>query len=85
MSQFILVQNFRLLGSVFNGLYLQLLMDSLAGNPNISRHMVADNPNLREQIVDALSVMMEKMRNPGVQALIQNQQVLTAITQVQEC
>jgi hypothetical protein len=46
--------------------------------------MVADNPNLREQIVDALSAMMEKMRNPEVQASMQNQQVLTAITQVQE-
>jgi hypothetical protein len=69
---------------------MQLLMDSLAGNPNISRHMVADNPmfadnpNLREQIVDALSAMVEKMRNPEVQASMQNQQVLTAITQVQE-
>jgi hypothetical protein len=63
---------------------MQLLMDSLAGHPNISRHMVADNPNLREQIVDVLSALMEKIRNPEVQALMQNQQVLTAITQVQE-
>jgi hypothetical protein len=58
---------------------MQLLINSLAGSPNISRHMVADNPNLREQIIDALSAMMEKMRNPEVQALMQNQQVLTAI------
>jgi hypothetical protein len=90
MSQLFLGQIFRLLGSVFNALYMQLLMDSLAGNPDISRQMVAnnpmfaDNPNLREQMVNALSAMMEKMRNPEVQALMQNQQVLKAITQVQE-
>ena len=63
-------------------------MDSLAGNPDISRQMIAnnpmfvDNPKLREQMVTALSAMMEKMRNPEVQALMQNRQVLKAITQV---
>jgi hypothetical protein len=46
MSQ--LVQISRLLESVFNALYIQLLMDSLTGNPDISRQMFANNPKLRE-------------------------------------
>jgi hypothetical protein len=56
MSQ--LVQISRLVGSVFNALYMQLLMDSLAPNPDISRQMVANNsmfagnPKLREQMLN---------------------------------
>jgi hypothetical protein len=79
-----LVQISRLLESVFNALCMQPLMDSLAGNPDISRQMVADNPKLREQMVNALPAMMEKMRNSEIQALMQNQEALKAITQVQE-
>ena len=88
MSQ--LVQNPRLLESVLNAPYMQPLMDSLAANPDISRQMVennpmfANNPELREQMVNALPAMMEQMRNPEVQALMQNREALEAITQVQE-
>ena len=88
MSQ--LVQNPRLLESVLNAPYMQPLMDSLAANPEISRQMVANNPmfannpELREQMINALPAMMEQMRNPEVQALMQNREALEAITQVQE-
>jgi len=88
MSQ--LVQNPRLLESVLNAPYMQPLMDSLASNPDISRQMVANNPmfannpELREQMINALPAMMEQMRNPEVQALMQNREALEAITQVQE-
>ncbi|CAF1339793.1 unnamed protein product [Adineta steineri] len=88
MSQ--LVQNPRLLESVLNAPYMQPLMDSLASNPDISRQMVANNPmfannpDLREQMMNALPAMMEQMRNPEVQSLMQNREALEAITQVQE-
>ena len=88
MSQ--LVQNPRLLESVLNAPYMQPLMDSLAANPDISRQMVANNPmfannpELREQMINALPAMMEQMRNPEVQALMQNREALEAITQIQE-
>ncbi|CAF5026807.1 unnamed protein product, partial [Rotaria sp. Silwood1] len=88
MSQ--LVQNPRLLESVLNAPYMQPLMDSLAANPDISRQMIANNPmfannpELREQMINALPAMMEQMRNPEVQALMQNREALEAITQVQE-
>lgn len=88
MSQ--LVQNPRLLESVLNAPYMQPLMDSLAANPDISRQMIAnnpmfaDNPQLREQMINALPAMMEQMRNPEVQALMQNREALEAITQIQE-
>jgi ubiquilin len=88
MSQ--LVQNPRLLESVLNAPYMQPIMDSLAVNPDISRQMVinnpmfANNPELREQMLNALPTMMEQMRNPEVQALMQNREALEAITQVQE-
>jgi ubiquilin len=88
MSQ--LVQNPRLLESVLNAPYMQPLMDSLAANPDISRQMVmnnpmfANNPELRDQMLHALPAMMEQMRNPEVQALMQNREALEAITQVQE-
>ncbi|CAF3066773.1 unnamed protein product [Rotaria socialis] len=88
MSQ--LVQNPRLLESVLNAPYMQPLMDSLAANPDISRQMVANNPmfannpELREQMINALPAMMEQMRNPEVQSLMQNREALEAITQVQE-
>ena len=88
MSQ--LVQNPRLLESVLNAPYMQPLMDSLAANPEISRQMIAnnpmfaDNPQLREQMINALPAMMEQMRNPEVQSLMQNREALEAITQIQE-
>jgi ubiquilin len=88
MSQ--LVQNPRLLESVLNAPYMQPLMDSLAANPDISRQMVvnnpmfANNPELRDQMLNTLPAMMEQMRNPEVQALMQNREALEAITQVQE-
>ncbi|CAF1474307.1 unnamed protein product [Adineta steineri] len=88
MSQ--LVQNPRLLESVLNAPYMQPLMDSLAANPDISRQMVSNNPMfandpaLREQMLNALPAMMEQMRNPEVQSLMQNREALEAITQVQE-
>ncbi len=88
MSQ--LVQNPRLLESVLNAPYMQPLMDSLASNPDISRQMVANNPmfannpELREQMMNALPAMMEQMRNPEVQSLMQNREALEAITQIQE-
>ncbi|CAF1093914.1 unnamed protein product [Rotaria sp. Silwood1] len=88
MSQ--LTQNPRLLENVLNAPYMQPLMDSLAANPDISRQMVtnnpmfANNPELREQMLNALPTMMEQMRNPEVQALMQNREALEAIQQVQE-
>lgn len=88
MSQ--LVQNPRLLESVLNAPYMQPLMDALAANPDISRQMIVNNPmfannqELREQMINALPAMMEQMRNPEVQALMQNREALEAITQVQE-
>jgi hypothetical protein len=88
MSQ--LVQISRLLESVLNALHMQSFMDLLAANPDISRQMVAnnpkfaDNPKLSERMVNALPAMMEQMRNPEIQALMQNQEALEAITQVQD-
>jgi hypothetical protein len=46
--------------------------------------MFANNPELREQMINALPAMMEQMRNPEVQSLMQNREALEAITQVQE-
>ena len=88
MSQ--LVQNPRLLESVLNAPYLQPLMDTMAANPELSRQMIgnnpmfANNPQLREQMLSSLPAMIEQMRNPEVQALMQNREALEAITQVQE-
>ncbi len=92
MSQLVQISRLleSLLESVFNALYMQLFMDSRSGNPDISRQMVAnnpmfaDNPKLCEQMINALPAMMEQMRNPEVQALMQNREALEAITQVQE-
>lgn len=88
MSQ--LVQNPRLLESILNAPHMQPLMDSLAANPDITRQMItnnpmfSNNPELRDQMLNALPNMMEQMRNPEVQALMQNREALEAITQVHE-
>lgn len=88
MSQ--LVQNPRLLESVLSAPYMQPLMDSLAANPEITRQMIsnnpmfANNPELREQMLSALPTMMEQMRNPELQSLMQNREALEAIGQVHE-
>lgn len=88
MSQ--LVQNPQLLESVLQAPYMQPLMDSLAANPDLSRQIIgnnpmfANNPALREQMLSSLPAMMEQMRNPQVQALMQNREALEAITQIQE-
>jgi len=88
MSQF--VQNPQLLDSVVNAPYLQPMMDMLAANPEMSRQMVennpmfANNPELRSQMLNSLPTMMEQMRNPEVQSLIQNREALEAITQIQQ-
>ncbi|CAF2140380.1 unnamed protein product [Rotaria magnacalcarata] len=88
MSQ--LLQNPRLLESILSAPHMQPLMDSLVANPDISRQMIsnnpmfANNPELREQMLNALPNMMEQMRNPELQALMQNREALEAITQVHE-
>jgi len=88
MSQ--LVQNPQLLEGVLNAPYMQPLMDSLASNPELSRQIIgnnpmfANNPELREQMMNSLPAMMEQMRNPEVQSLMQNREALEAITQIQE-
>ncbi|CAF0885841.1 unnamed protein product [Didymodactylos carnosus] len=85
-----LVQNPRLLEGVLNAPYMQPLMESLAANPDVSRQMVlnnpmfASNPEMREQMMNALPAMMEQMRNPEVQNLMQNREALEAIVQIQE-
>ncbi|CAF0732244.1 unnamed protein product [Didymodactylos carnosus] len=85
-----LVQNPRLLESVLNAPYMQPLMESLAANPDVSRQMIlnnpmfANNPEMREQMLNALPAMMEQMHNPEVQNLMQNREALEAIVQVQE-
>lgn len=88
MSQ--LIQNPRLMENVLNAPYLQPLMDTLAANPDFSRQMIennpmfANNPELRSQMIDALPNMMEQMRNPEVQSLMQNREALEAINQIQD-
>ncbi|CAF2805669.1 unnamed protein product [Rotaria sp. Silwood2] len=82
MSQ--LVQNHYLIENVFNAPYMQPLMVLLAVNSDTSRQMVANNYELREQMFNALTAMMEQMRNPEIQALMQNREALEAIKQVQE-
>ncbi|CAF1147471.1 unnamed protein product [Rotaria sp. Silwood1] len=66
-----MMQNYRLqlvrisclLECIFNALYIQPLMDSRATYSDISRQMVANNPKLREQMINALPAMMEKNEN----------------------
>lgn len=88
MSQ--MVQNPRLLDSVLNAPYLQPMMDMMAANPEMSRQMIANNPlfannpELRTQMLNSLPTMMEQLRNPEVQALMQNREALEAMTQIQE-
>ena len=88
MNQF--VQNPRLLDSVLNAPYMQPMMDMLAANPEMSRQMIennpmfANNPELRSQVLNSLPTMMEQMRNPEVQSLMQNREALEAITQIQQ-
>lgn len=73
-----------------NAPYMQPLMDALAANLNISRQMIANNPmfvnnpELCEQIINTLPAMMKQMKNPEVQALMQNSEALEAIIQIQE-
>jgi hypothetical protein len=79
-----LVQNLRLFESILNVLYMQPFMDSLAINPDISRQMIINNPELREQMLNVSSAMMERTRNPEIQALVENQETFEAIRQIQE-
>lgn len=79
-----IVQNLYLVENVLNTPYMQSLMVLLAVNSHISSEIVANDPGLREQMLNALTIMMKQMRNPQIQALMQNQQALQAILQVQE-
>lgn len=88
MSQ--LVQNPQLLEGIMNAPNMQPLVDSLAANPDLARQMLANNPmfannpDLREQMLSSIPTMMDQMRNPEIQALMQNREALDAITQVHE-
>ncbi|CAF1359843.1 unnamed protein product [Rotaria sordida] len=77
-----LVENHYLLEYVLNAPYMQSLMILLAVNSDVSGQMVANNRQLREQILNALPAMMEQMKNPQIQALMENQQALQAIKHV---
>ncbi|CAF3609869.1 unnamed protein product [Rotaria socialis] len=88
MSQ--LVQNARLLEGVLIAPYIQPSMNARAANFDMLRQIVANspifanNPELREQMINALPAAIEQMRNSEVQSLMQNRKARTAIIQIQK-
>lgn len=71
-----MMQNPRQMESILNTPYMSSMLQMMANNPEISRHMVdsnpqlAANPDLREQIMRSMPAMLQQVRQHSLTAFL---------------
>ncbi|XP_069138889.1 ubiquilin-1-like [Argopecten irradians] len=84
-----MTQNPQLVENVLQAPYMQSMMESMAANPDMAQQMLnahpmlADNPQLQEQMRQHMPAMMQQMQNPDIQRVMTNPRALEAMMQVQ--
>lgn len=84
-----ITENPQLMSSMMNAPYMQTMMQQMASNPEMFQQMMASNPlltgnpQLQEQMRQALPTMAQQLQNPEMQAMLANPTALEAIVQIQ--
>ncbi|XP_037566342.1 ubiquilin-1 isoform X2 [Dermacentor silvarum] len=79
-----------LMQNMMNAPYMQNMLQTLASNPDMASQMLAtnpmlaDNPQLQEQMRRMMPQFLQQLQNPEVQGLITNPQALQAMMQIQQ-
>ncbi|XP_077533500.1 ubiquilin [Haemaphysalis longicornis] len=79
-----------LMQNMMSAPYMQNMLRTLASNPDMANQMLssnpllADNPQLQEQMRRMMPQFLQQLQNPEVQGLITNPQALQAMMQIQQ-
>lgn len=79
-----------LMQNMMNAPYMQNMLQVLASNPDMASQvfatnpLLADNPQLQEQMRRMMPQFLQQLQNPEVQGLITNPQALQAMMQIQQ-
>ncbi|XP_077510012.1 ubiquilin [Amblyomma americanum] len=79
-----------LMQNMMSAPYMQNMLQTLASNPEMASQMMAtnpllaDNPQLQDQMRRMMPQFLQQLQNPEVQGLITNPQALQAMMQIQQ-
>lgn len=85
-----MAENPQLMSNLMSAPYTQDMMRALAADPNMAAELMsqnpllANNPQLRDQITNMMPNFLERMQSPEVQSVMSNPQALNAIMQIQQ-
>lgn len=83
-------ENPSMMSNLLNAPYTRSMMEALAADPNMASSflsqnpLLANNPQLQEQMGQMMPQFLQQMQNPEVQAMMTNPQALNAILQMQQ-
>ena len=82
--------NPQLVQNLLNAPYTRSMMDAMASDPAMASQLLstspilANNPQLQEQMQSMMPQFLQQMQNPETQAMMSNPQALNAIIQIQQ-
>lgn len=83
-------ENPTLMQNLLNAPYTRSMMEAMAADPNLatqllnSSPLLANNPQLQDQMRTMMPQFLQQMQNPEVQTMLTNPQALNAILQIQQ-
>uniref|UniRef100_T1H6L4 STI1 domain-containing protein n=1 Tax=Megaselia scalaris TaxID=36166 RepID=T1H6L4_MEGSC len=83
-------ENPQMMQNLLNAPYTRSMMEALAADPNLAQQMLstspilANNPQLQEQMRTMMPQFLQQMQNPEVLQMMTNPQALNAIMQIQQ-
>lgn len=84
-----MTENPQMMQSMMNSPHMQSMMQSVASNPDMLQQMITNNPllsgnpQLQEQMRQALPTLSQQLQNPEMQAVMANPQAIEAMMQIQ--
>ncbi|CAF0765197.1 unnamed protein product [Brachionus calyciflorus] len=85
-----MLQNPTQMEQMLNTPYMQSMLQMLSTNPEMSRMIIenspqlAGNPELREQVMRSMPAMLQQLQNPEMRSLLTNPEALQAMMQIQQ-
>jgi ubiquilin len=85
-----MINNPRQMDSILNSPYMQSMLQMISHNPDMSRLIVenspqlAGNPELRDQVTRSMPALLTQLQNPEIRSLLTNSEALQAIMQIQQ-
>lgn len=83
-------ENPQLMQNLLNAPYTRSMMEAMAADPGLASQLLstspilANNPQLQEQMRTMMPQFLQQMQNPEVQSMLTNPQALNAILQIQQ-